>query len=58
MKDTLEQLKTLRANAAECQSIADLATDGNKRMLFRRLAEHMEATAAEIEISIKAMIQK
>jgi hypothetical protein len=39
----------LRSDAAECQLIADLATEACKRQLFQRLGEHMAAATAEIE---------
>jgi hypothetical protein len=45
----LERLEKLHTDAAECQLIADLATDGAKRLLFERLAEHMKAAIADIK---------
>ena len=55
MQDMIDRLEKLLTDAAECQLIADLATDGDKRLLFERLAEHMQVAAAEIE---KAIAQK
>ena len=49
MKDLQAHLKKLRANAAECKLISDLATDGEKRELFARLGEHLSILADEIE---------
>ena len=41
MKDILAHLDKLRADAAECAMIRDLATDREKRELFARLADHL-----------------
>jgi hypothetical protein len=49
MKDLQAQLRKLRADAAECKLISDLATDGQKRELFARLGEHLSILADEIE---------
>jgi hypothetical protein len=40
MRDYQSQLEKLRADAAECKLISDLATDNAKRDLFDRLASH------------------
>lgn len=45
-------LEKLRADAAECALIRDLATDPNKRELFARLAAHMSVLASEVEAAI------
>jgi hypothetical protein len=45
-------LERLRADAAECALIRDLATDPQKRELFTRLAEHLSALASEVEAAI------
>jgi hypothetical protein len=45
----MAQPDKLRANAAECAVIRDLATDQEKRELFARLAAHLSALAAEME---------
>jgi hypothetical protein len=52
MKDMESQLERLRADAAECALIRDLATDLQKRELFGRLAEHLNVLAAEVERAI------
>jgi hypothetical protein len=46
-------LETLRAEAAECEKIAKLATDEAKRELFARLARHYRVLALEVERAIK-----
>jgi hypothetical protein len=45
-------LEKLRADAAECQLISDLATHPLKRELFAKLAEHHRRLAAEVERAI------
>jgi hypothetical protein len=52
MKDMLASLEKLRTDAAEAALIHDLATDGHKRELFTKLAEHFAALAAEVERAI------
>jgi hypothetical protein len=52
MQDMTAHLEKLRADAAECALIRDLATDPQKRELFTRLAEHLSALASEVEASI------
>jgi len=49
MSELMAQPDKLRANAAECAVIRDLATDREKRELFARLAAHLSALAAEME---------
>jgi hypothetical protein len=46
------RLERLRADAAECALIRDLATDPQKRELFTRLAEHLSALTSEVEAAI------
>ena len=41
MQDMKARLEKLRADAAECALIRDLATDPVKRELFARLAKHL-----------------
>jgi hypothetical protein len=53
MKDMQAHLEKLRADAAECTLISDLATDVKKRELFARLADHLKILAAEVERAIK-----
>jgi hypothetical protein len=52
MKDMKAHLEKLRADAAECTLIRDLATDREKRDLFARLAAHLSILAAEVEREI------
>jgi hypothetical protein len=54
MKDMLVHLEKLRADAAECALIRDLATDQAKKDLFARLAQHLEVLAGEVERAINA----
>ncbi len=46
------QLEKLRADAAECALIRDLATDKAKRDLFARLAAHYSILADEVASAI------
>ncbi|MFK4507924.1 hypothetical protein LPJ38_22940 [Bradyrhizobium daqingense] len=52
MKDMQAQAEKLRAEAAECALIRDLATAPHKRELFDRLAEHLNTLAGEVEKAI------
>jgi hypothetical protein len=52
MQDMKAHLEKLRADAAECALIRDLATDPVKRELFTRLAEHLTTLAREVESAI------
>lgn len=54
MKDYQNHLEKLRADAAECRRICDLATDPAKREMFDRLALHMTSLADQVE---QAMIE-
>ena len=54
VKDYQKQLERLRADAAECRLISDLATDPGKRQLFDRLAIHLSNLADQVE---QAMLQ-
>ncbi|SHN81866.1 hypothetical protein [Bradyrhizobium erythrophlei] len=56
MQDMKAHLEKLRADAAECALIRDLATDPDKRELFRRLAEHLTTLAGDIEAVIAAKL--
>jgi hypothetical protein len=49
MLDMKPNLEKLRADAAECQLISDLATHPLKRDLFAKLAEHHRTLAAQVE---------
>jgi hypothetical protein len=53
MKDMEAHLEKLRADAAECQLISDLAPDKEKRELFARLAAHLNVLAAEVARAIE-----
>ncbi|WGS23332.1 MULTISPECIES: hypothetical protein [unclassified Bradyrhizobium] len=54
MKDMVAHLEKLRADAAECALIRDLATDPRKRQLFAMLAEHLSTLAATVETEVAA----
>jgi hypothetical protein len=56
MRDMRKHLEKLRADAAECALIRDLATDPAKRELFTRLAEHLSTLAREVEVAIAARL--
>jgi hypothetical protein len=56
MQDMQAQLEKLRADAAECALIRDLATDPQKRALFTRLADHLATLASEVEAAIAARL--
>ena len=56
MQDMKAHLEKLRADAAECALIRDLATDPQKRALFTRLTEHLSTLAAEVEAAIAARL--
>jgi hypothetical protein len=56
MRDMRKHLEKLRADAAECALIRDLATDPAKRELFTRLAEHLSTLAREVEAAIAAKL--
>jgi uncharacterized protein YceH (UPF0502 family) len=56
MKDMHAHLEKLRADAAECALISNLATEPGKRELFARLAEHLAVLASEVERAIAANI--
>ena len=56
MRNMKAHLEKLRADAAECALIRDLATDPHKRAVFTRLAEHLSALATEVETAIAAKL--
>lgn len=56
MQDMKAHLEKLRADAAECALIRDLATDPQKRALFTRLADHLSRLASEVEAAIGARL--
>ena len=49
MKDIEAHLEKVRANAAECALIRNLATDPQKKQMYMRLADHLTSLAAEVE---------
>lgn len=53
MKDMIAHLEKLRADAAECAMIRDLATDRAKRELFGRLADHLDVLVSEVERAVQ-----
>ena len=54
MKDYRSHLETLRKQAAESALISALTTVPQKRELFAKHAEHLNALAAEVE---RAMVR-
>jgi hypothetical protein len=55
MQDYAKHLEKLRADAAECRLICDLATDPAKREMFDRLAHHLTTLADQVE---QAMLRR
>jgi hypothetical protein len=49
MQDFQEKYKKLILEADDCDLIARLATDADKREAFRKLAEQTRAMAAELQ---------
>jgi hypothetical protein len=49
MKEYQAHLEKLRADAAECALIRDLAMDPAKREVFDRLAVHLSTLANKVE---------
>jgi len=58
MKDMRVHLEKLRADAADCALIRDLATEPTKRELFTRLTIHLETLAIEVERAITVALKK
>lgn len=56
MQDMKAHLAKLRADAAECAMIRDLATDPKKRELFTRLSERLNILANEVEAAVAAAL--
>ena len=54
MKDMEAHLEKLRAEAAECRLVSDLATNKEKRKLFSWLADHLNILAGEAAKAIDA----
>jgi len=53
MSGLLEQLSKVRADAAECALVGNLATDPQKKQMYLRLADHLTNLAAEVERAAK-----
>jgi hypothetical protein len=49
MSGLMEQLSKVRAEAAECALVGNLATDPQKKQMYMRLADHLTTLAAEVE---------
>ncbi len=49
MQDMRIHLEKLRADAAECALIGNLAADVQKRQLFAKLADRLAGMASEVE---------
>ncbi|WP_043162046.1 hypothetical protein [Bradyrhizobium sp. Ai1a-2] len=54
MEDIQAHLEKLRAHAAECALMRDLATDADKRKLFANLADYLSLLVSEVERIIAA----
>jgi hypothetical protein len=54
MQDLKAQREKLLVNAADCDLIANLASDPKKRETFRRLSTQLKKLAAEIDAEIAA----
>ena len=54
MKDMQAHLERLRNEAEECELISKLATNGTKKALFAKLAEHHLTLIKEVEEAIAA----
>ena len=52
MKDLKAKLDKLLAEAEDCDLIGRLATDSDKRILFKKLAVDLRANASEIQAVI------
>ena len=54
MKDLKAELEKLLVNAEDCDLIARLATDPDKRQTFSRIATQLREMAAELRAEIAA----
>ena len=54
MKDYQAHAEKLRAEAAECALIRDLATEPAKREMFDRLCSHLTVLADQLEMAMLA----
>jgi hypothetical protein len=53
MSGLMKQLSKIRAEAAECNLVANLATDPEKKQMYTRLAEHLTSLASEVERAVR-----
>ncbi|MBR0717243.1 hypothetical protein [Bradyrhizobium liaoningense] len=53
MKDLRRRLEKVRADAREFALMSQLATDVEKRELFKRLADELALEALELELIVK-----
>jgi hypothetical protein len=58
MNDMEKRLEKLLNDAEECTLISALATDLEKRELFARLADHLKASAVDVERAIAAKLAR
>ena len=58
MEDLRAKLERLATEAEDCELIGRLATDLNKRALFKKLAVDLRAMANDIEAMISARTPK
>jgi hypothetical protein len=58
VKDYQASIEKLRKDAAEAALVRDLATDPNKRDIFRRLHEHLNRLADDVEQAMKSGTMK
>jgi hypothetical protein len=54
MQDMYAQREKLLVNAADCELIANLATDAKKREMFEHLAKQMRKFADDVGAEISA----
>jgi SepF-like predicted cell division protein (DUF552 family) len=58
MKDLQAELEKLLVDAEDCELIARLATDKEKRETFSRIAKQLRNMAAEIRADVAARLAK
>jgi hypothetical protein len=58
MKDLTAKLERLLSEAAECDLIANLATDPDKRAAFERMARHYRTMVEELRADIAKLSAK
>ena len=52
MKDIQERIERIVKEAAECDMIAKLATDPEKRALFKRLADRYQEMLDDLKVAV------